>query len=169
MTFVESIKTCFKKYATFSGRASRSEFLWWSLFWFVFLLNILAPFLSSIVYGIIELSNASHNLPTNNGYRAILLNISILITLLPLISVSIRRLHDINHSGWWLAVPLCAFFSYSIELWLDNLRINIDIHAQTVFITIITLFVILYLIILLIFFCKKGTNGNNRFGKDSLQ
>jgi len=32
MTFGESIKTCFSKYADFSGRASRSEYWWWFLF-----------------------------------------------------------------------------------------------------------------------------------------
>ena len=32
MTFGDSIKTCFSKYADFNGRATRSEFWWWVLF-----------------------------------------------------------------------------------------------------------------------------------------
>lgn len=37
MTFGQSIKTCFSKYVTFSGRATRSEFWWFSLFSFIVL------------------------------------------------------------------------------------------------------------------------------------
>ena len=36
MTFAQSIETCFRKYATFKGRASRSEFWWFVLFWVLF-------------------------------------------------------------------------------------------------------------------------------------
>lgn len=35
MTFGQSVKTCFGKYATFSGRASRSEYWWFCLFGFI--------------------------------------------------------------------------------------------------------------------------------------
>ena len=76
MTFVDSIKTCFNKYATFEGRAKRSEF-WW--FW-------LACFVA--------------------GYIPVINIIVGLGTLIPIIAVGVRRLHDTNHCGWWLLCPI---------------------------------------------------------------
>lgn len=74
--FGESIKVCFEKYADFNGRASRSEFWWFQLFW-------------TIVYVISTVINP------------ILALFWVLITLLPDIAVTTRRLHDIGRSGWW--------------------------------------------------------------------
>ena len=76
MTFVDSIKTCFNKYATFEGRAKRSEF-WW--FW-------LACFVV--------------------GYIPVIGWIASLGALIPIIAVGVRRLHDTNHCGWWLLCPI---------------------------------------------------------------
>lgn len=77
MNFTESIKTVlFQKYATFNGRASRSEYWWFYLFTFLI--------------GFIGLLNE-------------VLNIIIgLLILIPSIAVAVRRLHDTNHSGWHL-------------------------------------------------------------------
>ena len=75
MTFTESIRTCFNKYADFNGRAPLSEFWWWVLF------NLVA----STVLGII-----SHRLSAAFSVAS----------LLPYIAVTARRLHDTNRSGW---------------------------------------------------------------------
>lgn len=76
MTFVDSIKTCFNKYATFEGRAKRSEF-WW--FWLVCFVAGCIPVIGWIAS---------------------------LGTLIPIIAVGVRRLHDTNHCGWWLLCPI---------------------------------------------------------------
>lgn len=84
MTFAESARTCFSKYAEFSGVADRSEFWWWMLF----------TFLGSLVAGIV-----SNNL-------SLLFNV---VVLLPSCAVTARRLHDVDRSGWWqllLFIPL---------------------------------------------------------------
>ncbi len=80
MTLVESIKTCFSKYATLSGRATRSEFWWWTLF----------TFIVGLIFGAIPVIGQ-------------LLWIAFL---LPSIAVGVRRLHDINKSGWWYLISL---------------------------------------------------------------
>lgn len=84
MTFGDSIKICFSKYADFNGRASRSEFWWFALF----------GFLVSLVLGFIF---------------PLLSNLFCLGVLLPSLAVGARRLHDIDKSGWlqlvWL-IPI---------------------------------------------------------------
>ena len=84
MTFGEAIKVCFKKYADFSGCASRPEFWWWVLFTFV---------------ASAALSTVSYNLSSAFS----------LVVLLPSLAVTSRRLHDTDRSGWlqllWL-IPL---------------------------------------------------------------
>ena len=75
MTFVESISTCFTKYATFTGRATRSEYWWWILF--TVLASIATGFISQTASGIFSL-----------------------VTLLPSLAVAARRLHDTDRTGW---------------------------------------------------------------------
>jgi len=77
MTFGESISICFKKYATFEGRASRSEYWWFFLF----------TFLASMAVGIISETLSA---------------LFSLAVLLPSLAVGARRLHDTDRSGWFL-------------------------------------------------------------------
>ena len=84
MTFSESVKTClFKKFFDFSGRASRSEYWWFFLFFYAFI------FVSFYVAGKI-----SEDLLKVLGYIYIVLFI-------PFIAVGARRLHDMGTTGWW--------------------------------------------------------------------
>lgn len=76
MTFQDSVKTCFQKYATFNGRASRSEY-WW--FWLVCMVAGYIPYVGIFIS---------------------------LATLLPVIAAGVRRLHDTGHCGWWIIVPI---------------------------------------------------------------
>lgn len=98
MDFWEAVKTCMAKYATFSGRASRSEF--WYFFLFQFILGIIArtiDFFSEIAFG-----------PFGFGYLSL---VCILLTIIPNVSAAVRRLHDTDRSGWWywlLMVPLAG-------------------------------------------------------------
>lgn len=89
MTFTQSISTCFSKYCTFTGRASRSEYWWWFVFTFII----------GLIFGIpsgIKLahSGAASGLP-------IISYIVAAILFLPNLGVSFRRLHDTGRSGWW--------------------------------------------------------------------
>jgi uncharacterized membrane protein YhaH (DUF805 family) len=94
MTFVESIKSCFKKYAIFDGRASRSEYWWWTLF----------ALLASIAI---------------SGFSLRLSNVFSVAIFLPSIAVAARRLHDIDRSGWWQLVALIPVVGWILMLyWL---------------------------------------------------
>lgn len=82
MSIQESVMTCLKeKYATFSGRASRSEF-WW--FW-------LATYVIGLVVGLIS------------SALSYIIGLALLI---PSIAVGVRRMHDSEHSGWWIICPI---------------------------------------------------------------
>jgi uncharacterized membrane protein YhaH (DUF805 family) len=75
-----------QNYATFSGRARRSEY------WYFFLFNIIISFVLSFVGG---LSNTS-----------IISLIYALAVFIPSIAVGIRRMHDVGKSGWFLLIPI---------------------------------------------------------------
>ena len=87
MDFQTSIKTCFKKYADFSGRASRSEFWWFELFLWI----------GTLVTAIIDTMMLGYSFE-DNGPIYIIFSV---VVFLPAIAVGARRLHDINKSGWW--------------------------------------------------------------------
>ena len=94
MTFSEAIKTSLvEKYATFSGRATRSEY--WYVVLFGYLLVLLIVFLGMIIDSpelIIGLSTVLS-----------------LILLVPSLAVCIRRLHDTGRSGWWYLLVLIPY------------------------------------------------------------
>jgi uncharacterized membrane protein YhaH (DUF805 family) len=92
MGFGEAIRTCFRKYVTFSGRARRSEY--WYFYLFTILAGMVASMLDAVVGGAMGATDSFRN---TSGPFAALLNLAVL---LPSIAVTVRRLHDTNHSGW---------------------------------------------------------------------
>lgn len=92
MTFGESIKRCFSKYADFNGRAEKSEFWWWMLF----------ILLSSLAAGMIS---------------PLLSSLFSLATLLPSLAVTARRLHDMGRSGWWQLICLIPLVGWIVLIY----------------------------------------------------
>jgi len=126
MNFQQAIASGFNNYVNFSSRAVRSEFWFWALFSFI--LGIVATFLDYAVFAdfdIWTLMDASFS-PINT-----LVNLALI---LPSIAVGIRRLHDIDRTGWWLLL----------------------------------LFTVIGIILLIVWYCTKGTTGSNRYGPDPL-
>jgi len=103
MDFQKSIKTCFKKYAEFTGRALRSEFWWFVLFCFV----------GGIVTGIIDVMILGYSAETLGPINTIFS----VVTFLPGLAVAARRLHDINKSGWWLLINLTGIGVILLIVW----------------------------------------------------
>ena len=114
MGFGQAISSGFNNYVNFSGRASRSEYWFWTLF------AILVTVVAQIIDGVIGMQ--------------LLSVIASLGLLLPGLAVSVRRLHDLDRTGWWLLLLLTGIGA----------------------------------IVLLIFYCMKGTDGPNSFGPDPL-
>ncbi len=92
MNFPLAVQTCLKKYADFSGRASRSEYWWFAL----------AYFIGTGILGTIS--------ETLSGLLA-------LGVLLPSLAVATRRLHDIGKSGWWQLIALTGIGIFLLLYW----------------------------------------------------
>lgn len=82
-----------KKYADFSGRAQRSEY------WFFVLFYILIDILLIIV----DRMTGSFSAGAGMGLLSGLFSLAMII---PSLAVSVRRLHDTDRSGWWLLIAL---------------------------------------------------------------
>lgn len=117
MTFGQSISTVISKYATFSGRAQRTEYWWWYLF--SVLLGGVCTFLDIRLFG---------GTPWVQSIVGIAL-------FLPGLAVFVRRLHDRDKSGLWCLLMLIPLVGW---------------------------------VILLVWCCKAGTDGDNRFGPNPL-
>ena len=92
---------CFKKYATFSGTAGRKEFWMFVLFDFIV---ICVLYMIDVAMGM--------------GYegRGVLSGIYSLVSLLPRLAVAVRRLHDIDNSGWWILIGLVPIIGQIVLL-----------------------------------------------------
>ena len=152
MSFTEAIKTGFQKYADFSGRASRSEFWWFILF------TIIARMLAALIPGV--------------GF------IVGLALLLPYLSVTARRLHDINRTGWWLLllsgvgvvgmIP-GAYIGVGIANWAGGGLSGMILLSSILALSGGYLGLIAGFLVMLPFLIKPGDPGPNRYGLDPLQ
>ena len=115
MGFGQAISSGFSNYVNFSGRSCRSEYWYWILFIII----------ADIVAGIIDYAIGIQVVTSLFG----------LATLLPNLAVAIRRLHDLDRTGWWIFIGLIPLVGW---------------------------------IILIIWYCTRGTAGPNRFGPDPL-
>ena len=138
MNFKNAVKTCLKeKYASFSGRASRSEF------WFFYLFLI-------TIYAICILLAA-----TVSVQFLWVFGIFAIGMILPALGVTVRRLHDINKSGWFFLFPM-PFDIVSRLLERSN-------ETVSLIFLIISLGIYVYLLVL---YCTDGDKKNNKFGKN---
>jgi uncharacterized membrane protein YhaH (DUF805 family) len=91
MQFPEAIRSGFRNYVTFAGRAARSEYWYWTLF------VVLASAAGAI---------ADHAIFVDPGSTGLFDGLISLVLFLPGLAVSVRRLHDIDRTGWWLLIAL---------------------------------------------------------------
>ena len=143
MSFTESIKTCFRKYANFSGRAGRSEYWWFILF--------------TVIVAAIP-------------YAGFIVGLALL---LPGLAATARRLHDINRTGRWLwllagvgvvAMIPGAYLGAFIAGWAGGGFPQMVIGASIVASSSGLLGVIVGFLALLPFLIKPGDPGPNHYG-----
>ena len=112
MPFWTAVKTCFKKFFDFTGRARRSEYWWFVLFEVI--IAIVWSFLCLFVsIGLLFSSDAPEMFLSNYW---ILLGVMVLPCLLlcfPQYAAMTRRLHDTGRSGWWVVASVILGIVYS--------------------------------------------------------
>ena len=137
MGLVESLKTCLSKYATFKGRARRSEFWWWMVIVngviniyiqqiFSWKLAALAKFNSAIASAGLDtdftaMQAQAESVDSKFTVFMVIGVILMLLVLLPNIAVLVRRLHDVGKSGWFMLIALIPIIG-SIILLIFNLK-----------------------------------------------
>jgi uncharacterized membrane protein YhaH (DUF805 family) len=104
MNFTEAISSGFQNYVNFSGRAQRSAYWYWTLF--AFIASAIALAIDALIFGV--------NL---EGGLNIVQTIVGLALLLPSLAVSIRRLHDLDRTGWWILIALTGIGAILLIIW----------------------------------------------------
>jgi uncharacterized membrane protein YhaH (DUF805 family) len=101
MNFTQAISSGFNNYVNFTGRAARSEFWYWALF----------AALASLAGELIDLA-----LFTSSTFTPIqtLVNLALF---LPGLAVSVRRLHDLDRTGWWLLLIFTVIGIIVLLVW----------------------------------------------------
>ena len=108
MQMMTAVRTCFSKYATFSGRARRAEFWWFTLF------NFIAQAVLNVIDGIFfGFGPGFFDVPPAHPLSALYS----LAVLLPSIAVAVRRLHDTGKSGWWVLIWLIPLIGWILLIW----------------------------------------------------
>lgn len=170
VTFGEAIKLYFINYVNFKERASRSEFWWATLFVFIlgFVVSIIDAALSGGVNGgsSVGLTSASLN-PLTGLFN--------LVTFLPSLAITVRRLHDIGKKGWWILlayVPGIAALVTAIVLVVlavSNLSSRYSSGANASLLGVVGFLILAGIvsivagIILLVWLCKPSV-GPNQWG-----
>lgn len=115
MTAVDAVKSAYRNYASFEGRAARSDFWWFVLF-------------QIVVAALISQIDGTSQMLTGPGmmrytYSPGLLGaIWHLVNLLPILALGARRLHDLGKSGWWLLLGLIPMIGVLFLLAWASLR-----------------------------------------------
>ena len=130
----------------FSGRSSRQEFWWFQLG--IIILAILIGVLFIPVYLLAWWASGNEAFAEN---ILSILSIFIFIINVSQVAIFVRRLHDINRSGWWLLMLIPASF-------IPNIGIIIYGQLGLILSILGILFITLY------WLCKKSDDGKNKYG-----
>lgn len=135
MGLTDAVKSCLRQYATFTGRARRAEYWFFTLAYGIVFAALYAVMIVALVAGG-ALSTATDSSAAGAGGGIVVTLLSLLMGViglalfLPSLAVTVRRLHDTGRSGWWYLLCLVPFGS----------------------------------IVVLVFCCLDSTPGPNQFG-----
>jgi uncharacterized membrane protein YhaH (DUF805 family) len=141
-----------RKYADFTGRAPRAEYWWF--------------YLATVVVQI-PLSMIDEMLGEWSPFSGLFS----LAILLPWLAVSVRRLHDIDRTGWWLAaffLPLVVvgvWAAVAVGAYLPGTPPE-PTGSMLVGLIVAVVVMLILAIVMLGFMVTSGTEGPNRFGPD---
>lgn len=178
MNFGDAVKQCYRKCFTYEGRASRAEF--WYFFLFAFILNLFSWAIYSFARSsIMPLVSESSSTLIKGAY--LLINIIVEIaTVIPMLSVTVRRLHDRDLPGWIILLIyvfpklIWSLFLFSDELFRGDIQVAAGKHMDNM-IALIFAYVIIFalyvtsIIVRLVMMSKPGDIGPNNYGADPIE
>ncbi|WP_273691152.1 DUF805 domain-containing protein [Ketogulonicigenium vulgare] len=114
MGLFDAIKAVLSKYATFSGRARRAEYWWWALT--VSVIGIALSFVDQMLFPTTAIKMIEGLAVEVPSMHPIFTSIFWLLTIVPTLAVTIRRLHDVDRSGWWLLIWFVPLIGWIVLL-----------------------------------------------------
>ncbi|WP_344707289.1 DUF805 domain-containing protein [Sphingomonas swuensis] len=148
MSPIDYALTPFRKFATFSGRARRSEF------WWFYLLTIIGSVVANLIDATISGGDASP------PYVSLLWT---LITFIPLLAAMARRFHDRDMTGLWVLAPVLGGIGLGV-LMVTGFASGGGGGMASIGIGVLLLLALF--VFMLVVMALPGTNGPNRFGDD---
>ena len=147
ISFPEAIKLGFKNYAYFSGRTIRAEFWWFLLFTQLTLFITWVPIIGWVVG---------------------------LAIIIPQVSVTTRRLHDIGKSGWWQILPWALIFvlvtsSLILVAAISTPEADLRFTVDDLIIIVIGIAAFVSFVVLIVWLVRKGDEGPNKYNPDPRQ
>ena len=153
MSFGEAILSVFSKYATFSGRARRSEY------WYFYLFNLIVA---------VGLSLLTVVIPS----LKILSSIYSLAVFIPGLAVAVRRLHDIGKSGWTILILMIPSIIFGIILSLYLFKTYDGYNPSTLLTILLGIFGLITFalaIMFIVWMCKDSQSNENQYGPNPKQ
>lgn len=83
-------------YANFNGRARRSEYWYFTLFYIIVI----------VLLTILDIALGTYDAETESGYITMVFQLA---SLVPMIALTVRRMHDVGKSGWFMLIPIYNF------------------------------------------------------------
>ncbi len=171
MTFSDAIRTCFSKFFTFSGRASRPEY--WFFFLFIVIWSILAGIIDARFFTEVLVSESDEVKAAAATSRQPVQSIVSLIVFFPHLAVAWRRMHDSGRSGLYALLPILlilgAFavliFGIGIASQFHGGTLDILFTRATLLIVIPTLIVLFVSPLLVLWWLARPSQpGANQYG-----
>lgn len=171
MSFGTAVATCLSKYFTLNGRARRSEFWYFWLFFFIIRL------LFEALAGVLELSTSSLLGDSSTSFLRTIMEagywVLTFILLIPGFTVSVRRLHDRDDNGWLailfmvpVVLSIVTLIATDFSQWSTIDEIPSSLSTS---LSIIALVLSFSSIASIIVFSKPGTEGPNAYGPDPIR
>ena len=108
-TLISAYKSMFKKYAQFSGRSRRREY------WLAYLMNTIIAIglylimVIAMLVGVTSSGSPAVLTMVITALLGVLISVYAIVILVPSLAMTVRRLHDIGKSGWFLLLELIPY------------------------------------------------------------
>lgn len=172
MSFATSIRTCFAKYVTFSGRAGRPEY--WYFFLFALLMGLFANVIDTMFFSTVSTVETTTSTATVAVSNSPVSGLVSLVLFFPQLSAAWRRMHDTGRSGLYALFPMLVAAAALLvlvfglgfsDVFAPGGSLNILFTRATLLVLIPTLVVVLFSPLLVLFWLSRPSEvGENRFG-----